>query len=163
MNSDHPRSRGEYLGKGLYEVGSVGSSPLSRGILGGFGASRICGGIIPALAGNTSPEGKHDPVGGDHPRSRGEYRLCRRVQDLRNGSSPLSRGILEEGRQLVGLDGIIPALAGNTVPRYMRRTRIEDHPRSRGEYVVVVTAERVAPGSSPLSRGIPSGVCPLQR
>ena len=51
---DHPRSRGEYVGRGLGRKAPNGSSPLSRGI-------RISGGvrfpmvwIIPALAGNTS-------------------------------------------------------------------------------------------------------------
>ena len=95
----------------------IGSSPLSRGILGSAGAFPPRLGIIPALAGNT---GSHPMLGWDrwdHPRSRGEYRMRDLFTDERNGSSPLSRGILR-GRP------------------YQRGHR-GDHPRSRGEYWLI--------------------------
>ena len=72
----------------------------------------------------------------------------------RDGSSPLSRGILgQEG--IVGLDDrIIPALAGNTGAGSSTTGRGRDHPRSRGEYELAIPRDRNGTGSSPLSRGI---------
>ena len=135
-----------------------GSSPLSRGIQWrSFGGSAGPG-IIPALAGNT-PRGL---AGGfpstDHPRSRGEYMVacCRPLRS--GGSSPLSRGIHPPRPPHPPHPGIIPALAGNT--KYLRVPdwSIEDHPRSRGEYRVTPASWAARYGSSPLSRGIRSGV-----
>ena len=52
--SDHPRSRGEYIGVAIALFGVPGSSPLSRGIL-GHNLRRLANHrIIPALAGNTA-------------------------------------------------------------------------------------------------------------
>ena len=51
--SDHPRSRGEYRTWSTRSASSSGSSPLSRGILGGQCLGFLRGRIIPALAGNT--------------------------------------------------------------------------------------------------------------
>ena len=90
----------------------------------------------------------------DHPRSRGEYTLVPTLRDRVPGSSPLSRGILLCKIAGEHLEGIIPALAGNTD----RWSRVSpggtDHPRSRGEYSRRTGASGFASGSSPLSRGI---------
>ena len=51
--SDHPRSRGEYWSTGRAASNVLGSSPLSRGILGSVTVELAGEGIIPALAGNT--------------------------------------------------------------------------------------------------------------
>ena len=70
------------------------------------------------------------------------------------GSSPLSRGILDEKNKTPFEVGIIPALAGNTncvLESYYGPT---DHPRSRGEYFREIGLETAELGSSPLSRGI---------
>ena len=53
--------------------------------------------------------------------------------------------------------GIIPALAGNTVPPYLDLVFAADHPRSRGEYPRYNHENVTEHGSSPLSRGIPPG------
>ena len=114
VESDHPRSRGEY---------DVASAQLAVPL-----------GIIPALAGNTLHCALTRGFVWDHPRSRGEY-----MEDLLNptivaGSSPLSRGIPLNRRLEAMRDRIIPALAGNT---HRPRVAVEgraDHPRSRGEY-----------------------------
>ena len=54
---------------------------------------------------------------------------------------------------------IIPALAGNTVGRGCLGCLCRDHPRSRGEYMLLCTSTCRSVGSSPLSRGIPrSGI-----
>ena len=51
----------------------LGSSPLSRGILCQLRIDSSQIGIIPALAGNTSPTKVIEVFSPDHPRSRGEY------------------------------------------------------------------------------------------
>ena len=153
---DHPRSRGEYLGKGLYEVGSVGSSPLSRGIPRPLLSLMSFCRIIPALAGNTTgllPLHIHPT---DHPRSRGEYQPELVTDEEIDGSSPLSRGIQHVGSAAGSAGGIIPALAGNTGPLQPFSSVRPDHPRSRGEYVTQAAGAPPRGGSSPLSRGIPS-------
>ena len=74
----------------------------------------VLGRIIPALAGNTFPMVVWQLIGGDHPRSRGEYTHVDRAACRRWGSSPLSRGIPDGCRERHVSARIIPALAGNT-------------------------------------------------
>ena len=50
--------------------------------------------------------------------------------------------------------GIIPALAGNTIPTGLGIRQTSDHPRSRGEYLLRGSHFLRGVGSSPLSRGI---------
>ena len=153
---DHPRSRGEYSIQRCSGSRNKGSSPLSRGILIGFGTLVLGGGIIPALAGNThtwtTPRRGH----ADHPRSRGEYATRAAGNPKWWGSSPLSRGILGSAVEQRSGVRIIPALAGNTFRGAVRIVSTGDHPRSRGEYVTIWNFKRATHGSSPLSRGIQS-------
>ena len=90
----------------------------------------------------------------DHPRSRGEYSMCTRTCLTGIGSSPLSRGIRRPRYHRRLPPGIIPALAGNTGPESKTAINPGDHPRSRGEYGTCLLSEKLANGSSPLSRGI---------
>ena len=53
---------------------------------------------------------------------------------ISTGSSPLSRGIPLGILPAFTSDGIIPALAGNTLIERHIRFSFRDHPRSRGEY-----------------------------
>ena len=154
--ADHPRSRGEYISTSLAEDYRAGSSPLSRGIPPRAGEHQPLLRIIPALVGNTPTNLAAPPSAQDHPRSRGEYYGLGFSTRSPEGSSPLSRGILPEPGAHLDQLGIIPALAGNTLPRHHRGGGERDHPRSRGEYAVSRPAGRKASGSSPLSRGIPS-------
>ena len=131
---DHPRSRGEYRTGGASVCVGLGSSPLSRGIQACMGPTHAAQGIIPALAGNTYPQGRLASRGRDHPRSRGEYLDGMVYTDQAKGSSPLSRGI----RAAAGVSGPVGG----------------DHPRSRGEYVATELEKTNELGSSPLSRGI---------
>ena len=112
-------------------------------------------GIIPALAGNTGIRPASWSCGADHPRSRGEYGCGVFGGEGALGSSPLSRGIQHPDRLGLPGNGIIPALAGNTVPAPSQQPPRPDHPRSRGEYGHETAAADMAAGSSPLSRGIP--------
>ena len=86
---DHPRSRGEYSAAVTGAIGSSGSSPLSRGIRVCDDSSFPAGGIIPALAGNTTGWRELTATDRDHPRSRGEYEEGGEVTGGESGSSPL--------------------------------------------------------------------------
>ena len=154
LQTDHPRSRGEYSRICRSWRSRCGSSPLSRGILWHRGDGLAGNGIIPALAGNTGSELLPRNPGTDHPRSRGEYEFQQGPVMWTLGSSPLSRGILTLHRALVTRPRIIPALAGNTVGCLVRAAACPDHPRSRGEYLIAVVRRVLPSGSSPLSRGI---------
>ena len=114
--SDHPRSRGEYPPPRRLGDRAAGSSPLSRGILGGAFQGLSQARIIPALAGNTCAKSSRTRLNRDHPRSRGEYGKGVYCEYGNVGSSPLSRGILRPAHRCMLLGGIIPALAGNTPP-----------------------------------------------
>ena len=116
---------------------SQGSSPLSRGIPRHPSHDFSDTGIIPALAGNTLRRVQHRILGGDHPRSRGEYKIMKDRSVYNEGSSPLSRGIPTPQSGLHGIARIIPALAGNTSARRSACARTRDHPRSRGEYASI--------------------------
>ena len=152
--TDHPRSRGEYRSGVRGGATTPGSSPLSRGIRNCWVLSSVSARIIPALAGNTGQEVLRVRRRSDHPRSRGEYKVEREVREVREGSSPLSRGI-QQGTLFGQCPGrIIPALAGNTGLRSPAPRSPRDHPRSRGEYGLHAHVDRVSLGSSPLSRGI---------
>ena len=131
---DHPRSRGEYYPIFSEAYRPRGSSPLSRGIRNRPALGWNPGRIIPALAGNTSAFTGTSAVGGDHPRSRGEYHMVPSRSSTPIGSSPLSRGILARIDVARRDPRIIPALAGNTHSSGPQCCRSWDHPRSRGEY-----------------------------
>ena len=133
---------------------SWGSSPLSRGILFPRRSLTRHTGIIPALAGNTAEHRCTSVVCRDHPRSRGEYKARSNYADRATGSSPLSRGIPPYGGHRRFPRRIIPALAGNTDITANRNNRVQDHPRSRGEYHAGPGRQGPLEGSSPLSRGI---------
>ena len=112
---DHPRSRGEYLSTHPMTVSTLGSSPLSRGILRSLMKCQRNLRIIPALAGNTCGLRRSRSRRRDHPRSRGEYIWAHDPHAADDGSSPLSRGIPKRWWWRVRGARIIPALAGNTL------------------------------------------------
>ena len=88
-----------------------------------------------------------------HPRSRGENGLFTPRVHEALGSSPLTRGKRRLPGGLVGLVGLIPAHAGKTKSRCLRRIWATAHPRSRGENVLRVAHLSPPSGSSPLTRG----------
>ena len=120
---------------GLRDEDEVGSSPHTRGLHGGPGATRPGHGIIPAHAGFTSRPHAGPCQPRDHPRTRGVY------------PAPCSPGHV--------LAGIIPAHAGFTLELGEGLEAMEDHPRTRGVYIVMrdLTAQEL--GSSPHTRGLP--------
>ena len=74
------------------------------------------------------------------------------------GSSPLARGLppVLAGRYVT--KGIIPARAGFTGGRRACPQPLTDHPRSRGVYETRSSQNTGCRGSSPLARGLRSGV-----
>ena len=110
-------------------------------------------GLIPAHAGKTCPCRARLLVEWAHPRSRGENLIVDRPANPQAGSSPLTRGKPSRRRTGRPRGGLIPAHAGKTGGRHDGRSTQQAHPRSRGENEGTNTAENVARGSSPLTRG----------
>ena len=134
-------------------IGSLGSSPLTRGKHVFEKAQRARRRLIPAHAGKTQPRAHQSDRGRAHPRSRGENYFCRPMSHENEGSSPLTRG---KRGVLLDLDctpRLIPAHAGKTnyTSRAMHSARA--HPRSRGENWISGAQLRGSEGSSPLTRG----------
>ena len=171
---DHPRSRGVYssslarvvdrsgsspLARGLPPPTHLrdfrpGSSPLARGLLAAIRSDHTLGGIIPARAGFTPHPRPPSGALADHPRSRGVYIAAGGRIRVRQGSSPLARGLRHgDGARPPGV-GIIPARAGFTGTRAGPSADRRDHPRSRGVYDTGAALTAPAGGSSPLARGL---------
>ena len=91
----------------------------------------------------------------DHPRSRGVYMVKVLCHTVTPGSSPLARGLPDQGRRCVLVVGIIPARAGFTLGRRAMSSAWGDHPRSRGVYAYSLSDLLAQLGSSPLARGLP--------
>ena len=133
-SEDHPRIRGEHDQRTGRRADQAGSSPHSRGTLGGKTGDRGATGIIPAFAGNTRLEEIAKSTGLDHPRIRGEHRSCNIHLIIHKGSSPHSRGTLAFYQYVDIATGIIPAFAGNTTLLLAVLQLSGDHPRIRGEH-----------------------------
>ncbi len=152
---DHPRSRGVYYDARLDPHRVKGSSPLARGLLSGLGPAIRLARIIPARAGFTARKYDECFSQWDHPRSRGVYRGRGPPEDVLLGSSPLARGLLQNGDAHHSDLRIIPARAGFTFNAVSQIKEGEDHPRSRGVYVPLGSISTPRYGSSPLARGLP--------
>ena len=139
---DHPRSRGVYASSSSQAASSAGSSPLARGLHEKRSPRHPCPGIIPARAGFTPGQ----------PSSR--YGT--------SGSSPLARGLRRADRVSGRRPGIIPARAGFTRRPVRSRALRRDHPRSRGVYCARYRRRPAVSGSSPLARGLRSGLAKRQ-
>ena len=111
-------------------------------------------GIIPARAGFTRAKTFGLSCDRDHPRSRGVYQAERALERLREGSSPLARGLRGRWSGFANSTRIIPARAGFTRIGIPGDGVIEDHPRSRGVYTAALIAAWRETGSSPLARGL---------
>ena len=154
---DHPRSRGVYSPTASPGATRPGSSPLARGLQRPTVRVTPSKGIIPARAGFTPDQPRLRFATRDHPRSRGVYFTSGCEEDSVHGSSPLARGLPGLGVVDRSLDRIIPARAGFTRCPILRRTRGQDHPRSRGVYGTGGAPTGEPPGSSPLARGLRRG------
>ena len=98
----------------MHRPKGAGSSPLTRGKL--VRRRRRDGGdrLIPAHAGKTSSHSSVVSSMPAHPRSRGENLLEAWGDAEALGSSPLTRGKLQRGKEPAGAERLIPAHAGKT-------------------------------------------------
>ena len=79
------------------------------------------------------------------------------------GSSPHARGARHLGPAEALAYGIIPACAGSTLERLLRRHSKRDHPRMRGEHALIAGLRPCLIGSSPHARGAPLKSCEIVR
>ena len=91
--SDHPRSRGVYGDSPGSPCMSSGSSPLARGLRRLDRDGHYKERIIPARAGFTCGATASMTRSTDHPRSRGVYKVMLMDDVVKDGSSPLARGL----------------------------------------------------------------------
>ena len=110
----HPRSRGENTTGRPPRWPTYGSSPLTRGKPGPPGFDWLRGRLIPAHAGKTVWCASLTYLLQAHPRSRGENITAPKALIWRLGSSPLTRGKLEERLIRLQEERLIPAHAGKT-------------------------------------------------
>ena len=155
---DHPRVCGEHACGDDGHARIQGSSPRMRGTRRMETSAITRTGIIPAYAGNTTGASKTAAEAGDHPRVCGEHMDFPHLQNATAGSSPRMRGTLSLARQCARTRGIIPAYAGNTKRKRVRRTINRDHPRVCGEHPRAPIIMFTSAGSSPRMRGTQGGV-----
>ena len=74
------------------------------------------------------------------------------------GSSPLTRGARDVLDDAVSVHGLIPAYAGSTTPPQDSPQNKRAHPRLRGEHASDTSQREALRGSSPLTRGAPTGM-----
>ena len=137
ISSDHPRIRGEH------------PIPVSQNY-------RI-GRIIPAYAGSTGSSPPAAARKSDHPRIRGEHLAHGEVVVGETGSSPHTRGAHHHPLQRPQSRRIIPAYAGSTLSIHFFLLGSQDHPRIRGEHMLLPIVTKVVGGSSPHTRGALNG------
>ena len=70
---------------------------------------------------------------------RGEHRKVKQLYAILKGSSPHARGTHDQFTDSVSKQGIIPACAGNTQVFRQGGFREGDHPRMRGEHLIVMS------------------------
>ena len=150
---DHPRIRGEHTAWLGSTRSTGGSSPHTRGARMGFECDSMPSRIIPAYAGSTSCPHGAAATSSDHPRIRGEHASKRRSNCRNLGSSPHTRGAPSAAPVATFRTRIIPAYAGSTRVVPVPGPDPGDHPRIRGEHLVVGVHDEVSEGSSPHTRG----------
>ena len=153
VGGDHPRICGEHLERALTASAASGSSPHMRGTHIQLWFPPADMGIIPAYAGNTDMYARFSPFAWDHPRICGEHVGQRLLAQAAGGSSPHMRGTPPWSPQTHGLEGIIPAYAGNTLTVTQKSLTVEDHPRICGEHAACSVVSFARGGSSPHMRG----------
>ena len=153
IDAAHPRSRGENHRLLPAQLGSSGSSPLTRGEPPPSRRYQAVPRLIPAHAGKTFGCSCLNSSYAAHPRSRGENgkKSFKKLPAI--GSSPLTRGKRRAPAHRQLERRLIPAHAGKTRVVTQSWISTKAHPRSRGENDPVRGRRRVLPGSSPLTRG----------
>ena len=130
-----------------------GSSPLTRGGPGREPAAAPRVGLIPAYAGRTQPAPSTPSATTAHPRLRGADVMLSTSGNPMAGSSPLTRGGRRRCRSSLRPCRLIPAYAGRTLCRLVRKCLGRAHPRLRGADCTETVNHSRMSGSSPLTRG----------
>ncbi len=94
-----------------------------------------------------------DRIAKGHPRLRGEKRQRRSRIKSPSGSPPLTRGKVAALANHPNAPGITPAYAGKSFRGVGNIVCRQDHPRLRGEKILLKTPYICVPGSPPLTRG----------
>ena len=136
--SVHPRLRGELFARKGDEIGYTGSSPLTRGTRAAHRIKNRFHRFIPAYAGNSAGKVLRRRSLTVHPRLRGELRGKKFKDDSIIGSSPLTRGTLNDNGELVITSRFIPAYAGNSLKSMPGMLDLAVHPRLRGELLFIL-------------------------
>ena len=130
-----------------------GSSPHTRGTLGGKLDALRHVRFIPAYAGNACGGARTPSALAVHPRIRGE-RLAKSPRNSHTaGSSPHTRGTQDNLHRVYFNDRFIPAYAGNAPNSGSCFLRGAVHPRIRGERFNGAGQFHFSAGSSPHTRG----------
>ena len=151
--SVHPRVCGERGGRTPVPAAAPGSSPRVRGTPQPHRASAFDARFIPACAGNAESASTATSRPTVHPRVCGERDLTVTLTPQLSGSSPRVRGTPQgkDGRD--GVNGFIPACAGNAPEASRCRWPRSVHPRVCGERLDERSAVLQLGGSSPRVRG----------
>ncbi len=89
----------------------------------------------------------------DHPRTRGEKKHMRLKFHPTLGSPPHTRGKVAVSAAVFCFSGITPAHAGKRMMHDIGRDMLKDHPRTRGEKMVLSRELYAVEGSPPHTRG----------
>ena len=153
MVRDHPRIRGEKMVSPSPLLKRKGSPPHTRGKDDRAKRRGLGSGITPAYAGKSSRKSLCAAAGRDHPRIRGEKSQMRESNCKEKGSPPHTRGKARRiWRGLTPLR-ITPAYAGKSPPNLSILALLGDHPRIRGEKLIVRSEGVNEAGSPPHTRG----------
>ena len=152
-NQDHPRACGANCWLIQSHTALNGSSPRMRGKLDVRTVEQFMERIIPAHAGQTRRPHRRTVHGTDHPRACGANHPIDSLNGIYAGSSPRMRGKRLCGSLTPGLVRIIPAHAGQTIPRCAPSTPGPDHPRACGANQRYDNGGSFEHGSSPRMRG----------
>ena len=149
--------RGEQISLRADQKALCVSPPLARGTDPQWSTNCQCLRITPACAGNSAAARSRRRVGQDHPRLRGEQLPRGKLALLGAGSPPLARGTESSARAFFSPSRITPACAGNRDWKNPRKWRTKDHPRLRGEQLILIRSWYLIQGSPPLARGTDKG------
>jgi len=151
--SEHPRVRGEHANPRGELLLAIGAPPRARGTHADAGQDVAPGRSTPACAGNTRLPLPHGARAPEHPRVRGEHWYRREGLDDRLGAPPRARGTPTPEVEGCHVARSTPACAGNTVCcGYSSRAGAE-HPRVRGEHMVITAGHVDCYGAPPRARG----------